>query len=66
MKKLFLLLFFASLFLSGCSAYRLAPYNEEPDLLRNCAYAERDLTVNWVDRHYWCDPQAQEQRYAPR
>lgn len=64
MRKLFLLLLFKSLFLSGCTAYRLAEDNDEYNQPKRCQYAERDLTVNWAERHYWCNPQ--EQRYAPR
>ncbi len=44
-----------ALVLSGC---------QTPTSLSSCRYTERDLTVPWASRQYWCWP-AEVQSYTP-
>lgn len=44
--KQWIVLILLSLYLSACSI--LAPIHE-------CQYTQRDLTVNWEERLYWCE-----------
>ena len=41
--------------LSGCLTVPVAP-NASASTFEGCRYPERDLTIPWAQRVYWCRP----------